>query len=105
LGRGRQRACGGVSALGNDLVTKEKGPPGMAVQPKSREETPKVGTPWRIWPSHDANPDMGAFVLRCNLGPKLGALIGKNVAGRQLWLRPRGNARALTRRVPPSPSA
>jgi len=41
----------------------------MAVQPKSREETPKVGTPWRVGTDHSANLDMGVFVLRCNLSP------------------------------------
>jgi hypothetical protein len=48
---------------------KEKGPRGMTVQPKSREETPKVGTPWRLGTGHSAGIHMGVFVLRCNLGP------------------------------------
>jgi hypothetical protein len=43
----------------------------MAVQPKSREETPKVGTPWWAGPGHGAQLDMGVFVLRCNLTPRL----------------------------------
>ena len=50
---------------------KKKGRAGMAVQPKSREETPKVGTPWRAGPGHGADLDMGVFVLRCNLAPGL----------------------------------
>src|SRR5262245_58864262 len=48
---------------------KEKGPRGLAVQPKSREETPKVGTSWRVGTGHDAALHMGVFVLRCNLAP------------------------------------
>ena len=48
---------------------KKKGRAGMAVQPKSREETPKVGTPWWAGPGHGAHLDMGVFVLRCNLAP------------------------------------
>src|SRR5262245_18202949 len=48
---------------------KEKGPRGLAVQPKSREETPKVGTSWRVGTGHDAVLHMGVFVLRCNLTP------------------------------------
>jgi hypothetical protein len=48
---------------------KKKGRAGMAVQPKSREETPKVGTPWWAGPGHGADLHMGVFVLRCNLAP------------------------------------
>jgi hypothetical protein len=50
---------------------KKKGRAGMAVQPKSREETPKVGTPWWAGPGHGAELDMGVFVLRCNLAAGL----------------------------------
>jgi hypothetical protein len=70
----------------------------MAVQPKSREETPKVGTPWRIWPSHGAARDMGMFVLRCNLGPEVAPDIGKAVTEEQRRPRLYGNARALRER-------
>jgi hypothetical protein len=41
---GTGRRCG-VSPV------KKKGCAGKAVQPKSREETPKVGTPWRVGPT------------------------------------------------------
>src|SRR5262249_28520412 len=49
--------------------SKKKGRAGLAVQPKSREETPKVGTPWWAGPGHGAVLDMGGFVLRWNLTP------------------------------------
>ena len=62
---------------------KKKGRAGMAVQPKSREETPKVGTPWWAGPGHGADVDMGVFVLRCNLTPVLLTIFRKNVAGWQ----------------------
>ena len=52
-------------------LTKKKGRAGSAVQPKSREETPKVGTPWWAGPGHGAHLHMGVFVLRCNLTPRL----------------------------------
>jgi hypothetical protein len=71
----------------------------MAVQPKSREETPKVGTPWRAWPSRGAACDMGMFVLRCNLGREATVYIGKDVAHKQRRPRPYGNARASRERV------
>src|SRR5262245_7871433 len=77
------------------VMRKKKGPPGMAVQPKSREETPKVGTPWRAWPSRGAARDMGMFVLRCNLAQEAAVYIGKDVAQEQHRPRPYGNARAL----------
>jgi hypothetical protein len=70
----------------------------MAVQPKSREETPKVGTPWRAWPSRGAARDMGVFVLRCNLGREATVYIGKGVAHAQRCPRPYGNARAWRER-------
>ena len=79
------------------VIAKEKGPRGLAVQPKSREETPKVGTPWRFGPNHSAASDMGVFVLRCNLGHGRSTHLGKDVAGEQRKLRPYGNARALQR--------
>ena len=74
----------------------------MAVQPKSREETPKVGTPWRAWPSHSAASDMGMFVLRCNLGADTAAYIGNDVAKAPHRPRPYGNARALSGRGDPA---
>jgi hypothetical protein len=79
------------------VIAKEKGPRGLAVQPKSREETPKVGTPWRFGPNHSAAADMGVFVLRCNLAHARPTHLGKDVAGEQLRLRPYGNARAWRR--------
>jgi len=75
----------------------EKGPRGLAVQPKSREETPKVGTPRRGRPDHGAQLDMGMFVLRCNLASPARRDLGKNVAFRQRQARPYGNARARRR--------
>jgi hypothetical protein len=65
------------------MARKEKGPRGMAVQPKSREETPKVGTPWRVRTDHGAALDMGVFVLRCNLGPAPAAELWNTVAAGQ----------------------
>jgi hypothetical protein len=85
-------ACGGGEARTRQ---KEKGPRGLAVQPKSREETPKVGTPWRVRPDHSAQADMGMFVLRCNLGSAGRPNLGNNVSLRQRWAVPYGNARAL----------
>jgi len=100
---------GGLRAVltpGNEVVIrrypKKKGPPGMAVQPKSREETPKVGTPWRTWSSRGAACDMGMFVLRCNLGPEPAAYIGNDVAQEQHRPRPYGNARASGERGDPA---
>src|SRR5215470_515871 len=62
---------------------KEKGPRGLAVQPKSREETPKVGTSWRVGTGHDAPLHMGVFVLRCNLGPAPAAELRNAVSSGQ----------------------
>jgi hypothetical protein len=73
-------------------IAKKKGRAGLAVQPKSREETPKVGTPWRAGPNHSADPDMGAFVLRCNLAAPLGHEL-REVCGRRATRGlPNGNA-------------
>jgi hypothetical protein len=95
----RERGAGAARPRQVAVITKEKGPRGLAVQPKSREETPKVGTPWRFGPNHSAAPDMGMFVLRCNLGHVRSTHLGKDVAGEQRRLRPYGNARALPRRA------
>ena len=40
-----------VARLAAVQGAKKKGRAGMAVQPKSREETPKVGTPWGLGPA------------------------------------------------------
>jgi len=79
---------------------KEKGPRGLAVQPKSREETPKVGTPCRVGTGHDADPDMGVFVLRCNLAPPASAELWNTVANTQLE---RGEMATLLLGPRPSP--
>ena len=93
----RERGAGAARLPQAGMIAKEKGPRGLAVQPKSREETPKVGTPWRFGPNHSAAPDMGMFVLRCNLGHDRATHLGNDVAGEQRGLRPYGNARALQR--------
>src|SRR5262245_30728954 len=82
---------------------KEKGPRGLAVQPKSREETPKVGTSWRVGTGHDAVLHMGVFVLRCNLTPAAatallnGASSGQRAGGEMATLA-LGPARAQGKR-------
>ena len=93
----RERGAGAARLQQAVMIAKEKGPRGLAVQPKSREETPKVGTLWRFGPNHSAAPDMGVFVLRCNLAHGRSTHLGKDVAGEQRMLRPYGNARALPR--------
>jgi hypothetical protein len=95
----RERCAGAARHRPAAMIAKEKGPRGLAVQPKSREETPKVGTPWWFAPDHSAAVDMGVFVLRCNLGQGMTMHLGKNVARGQHELRPYGNARALQRPI------
>jgi hypothetical protein len=95
----RKRRAGAACLRPAALIAKEKGPRGLAVQPKSREETPKEGTLWWLAPDHSAASDMGVFVLRCNLGHGTTTHLRKNVACGQHWLRPYGNARALQRPI------
>jgi hypothetical protein len=73
-------------------LEKKKGRAGMAVQPKSREETPKVGTPWWAGPGHGAALDMGVFVLRCNLAPGLPYHLREECGRLATWDLPNGNA-------------
>ena len=67
MGNSSWSAHGPLGQEHSQEQAKKKGRAGVAVQPKSREETPKVGTPWRAGPNQSAELDMGVFVLRCNL--------------------------------------
>jgi hypothetical protein len=85
-------AGGSPAAMRGSAVKKKKGRAGMAVQPKSREETPKVGTPWWAGPGHGAHLDMGVFVLRCNLAPGLPHDLREECGWLATWGLPNGNA-------------
>jgi hypothetical protein len=47
----RMRAGRSLRPFARGALKKKKGRAGRAVQPKSREETPKVGTPWGLGPA------------------------------------------------------
>jgi hypothetical protein len=68
---------------GRSALKKKKGRVGMAVQPKSREETPKVGTPWWAGPATALTLIWACSCCAATSPRAFLTIFGKNVAGWQ----------------------
>jgi hypothetical protein len=79
----RQKAHGPRAAALAKGTAKKKGRAGVAVRPKSREETPKVGTPWRAEPTTALTCIWACSCCAATSPRPSGANFGNNVAGRQ----------------------